>query len=300
MREWGEDASFAHSDLALECAGGSDISEEHTGGCTVTRLYISSRQGEEKYQKPCGHYVTVECGRIWELDDEGVERVSAVLARELIRMCRAMCSRVPDRSFGIMVAGLGNAEITADAIGPETVRRIEVTRHLRTFLPEAYHTLGVCAVSALAPGVLGQTGIETVELVRGAAENARPDLIIAIDALAARSVNRLATTVQLSDGGINPGSGIGNNRRAICRETVGFPVLALGVPTVVSSATLVYDALSEAGVRHIGRELREVLEGGRDFFVSPKESDVIVKKVAVLLARAIGIACCVGQDGGEG
>ena len=290
------DASYAHSDLALECAGGADLSEEKRGGCTVTRLFVSTRQSEERYGKPRGHYVTLECGRIWEFDDERTECVSEVLSGELVRMCRAMCGRAPDRDFGILVAGLGNGDITADAIGPETVRRIEVTRHLRSYLPDAYRTLGVCAVSALAPGVLGQTGIETVELVRGAAGNAAPDLIIAIDALAARSVSRLATTVQLSDNGINPGSGIGNTRRAISRETVGVPVLALGVPTVVSSATLVYDALREAGVGHVSRELRQVLEQGRDFFVSPKESDVIVKKVAALLARAIGMACTVPAE----
>lgn len=290
------DAFYAHSDLALECSGGADISAEKRCGCTVTRLLVSTRQSEAGYGRPRGHYVTLECGRIWEFDDERTECVSEVLADELVRMCRTMCGRAPDRDFGILVAGLGNGNITADAIGPETVRRIEVTRHLRSYLPDTYRTLGVCSVSALAPGVLGQTGIETVELIRGAAGNATPDLIIAIDALAARSVSRLATTIQLSDNGINPGSGIGNTRRAICRDTVGVPVLALGVPTVVSSATLVYDALHEAGVEHISHELRQVLEQGRGFFVSPKESDVIVKKVAVLLARAIGIACTVPAE----
>ena len=126
--------------------------------------------------------------------------------------------------------------------------------------------------------------------MRGAAENAAPDVIIAIDALAARSVTRLASTVQLSDAGINPGSGIGNNRRAICRDTVGVPVIALGVPTVVDSSTLVYDALERAGVDKISRQLTEVLEQGKGFFVSPKESDVIAKKVSALLARSVGQA----------
>ena len=235
-------------------------------------------------------YITVDCGRMWELDDDSMERVSNVIAHELSRMVRRLCGKPLSREFGVLVAGLGNDEITADAIGPETVRRIEVTRHLRTYLPDAYEQIGVCAISALAPGVLGQTGIETVELVRGAAENAEPDVIIAIDALAARSVTRLASTVQLSDAGINPGSGIGNNRRAICRETVGVPVVALGVPTVVDSSTLVYDALERAGVEKVSKQLSEVLEQGKGFFVSPKESDVIVKKVSALLARAIGRA----------
>lgn len=285
-------SSYAHSDLALECAAaGAALSSEQRGPCTITRLRVDDRRDEQKYGKPRGNYVTLECGRVWELDDEQTTAVSEVLADELRRMCRGMCGRLPDRELGILIAGLGNADITADAVGPETVHRVEVTRHLKTYLPEAYSALGSCAVSALAPGVLGQTGIETVELVRGAVENAQPDLVIAIDALAARSVSRLATTVQLSDNGINPGSGIGNMRRAIDHTTVGVPVLALGVPTVVSGAALVYDALHRAGVEQISPELVRVLEQGRDFFVSPKESDVIIKKVAVLLARAIGLAC---------
>lgn len=288
------DAAYAHSDLALECAAdGAALTSERRGGCTVTRLSVRDASEAERYGKPCGNYVTVECGRIWESDDAGLDGAAEVLADELRRMCRRMCGREPDSELGVLVAGLGNAEITADAVGPETVRRIEATRHLRTYLPDAYRALGSCAVSAISPGVLGQTGIETVELIRGAVENVQPQLVIAVDALAARSVARLATTVQLSDNGLSPGSGIGNMRRAIVCETVGVPVLAIGVPTVVSSTTLVYDALSRAGVRQLDAKSAQALEQGRDFFVSPKESDVIVKKVAALLARAIGRALSV-------
>lgn len=289
-RFWG-----VRSDLALESVGGTDVSEERRGGCIISRLAVSGSGGERRYGRPCGHYVTISCGRMWELDDGHSAEVEQVLSEELRRMTVALC-RPLDRDFGVMVAGLGNDEITADAIGPETVRRLEVTRHLRDYLPDAYGKLGVCALSAVSPGVLGRTGIETVELVRGAAENARPDVIIAIDALAARSVERLAATVQLSDTGIAPGSGIGNHRKAICRETVGVPVIGLGVPTVVDSATLVYDALDRGGVESIGDQLREVLEGGRDFFVSPKQSDIIVKRVSAMLARAIGEAFTLSRE----
>lgn len=300
MRMKDNDAAYAHSDLAVESMGdghgGADFSEEKRDGCVISRLNIGTGAGE--YGKPGGRYVTLSCGRIWEMDDERTDTVAEVLAGELRRMSRDMCGRPIDRDFGVLVAGLGNDEITPDAIGPQTVRRIEVTRHLRTFVPDVYDGLGVCAISALAPGVLGQTGIETVELVRGAAENADPDIIIAIDALAARSVSRLAATVQLSDAGINPGSGIGNTRRSINRETVGVPVLALGVPTVVDSSTLVYDALTSAGISKISGELRRVLDEGKEFFVSPKESDVIMKKVAAMLARAIGQAFTLSGNNG--
>ena len=283
------DRQYAHSDLAVECGGGyrgrgAEFKEEKRSGCDIQRLEIRDREGAEAYGKPEGRYITVTCGKIWEMDDERTDEVGEVLADELRAMSEYICKKEINPDFGVLVVGLGNSDITPDAIGPETVKRIEVTRHLHTLAPDLYSQLGSCEISALAPGVLGQTGIETVELVRGAAENARPDLIVAIDALAARAVSRLATTIQLSDNGINPGSGIGNRRRAICRENVGRPVLALGVPTVVDSSTLVYDALSRAGIGEISDDLRRVLEEGREFFVSPKESDIIMKKVAVLLA----------------
>ncbi len=295
------DAGYAHTDLAIENAIEQEerIEVKKRGGCAVSVLNIEDSAAEARYGKPRGRYVTVECGRIWEMDDGRVDEVSGVLADELSKMVSNACGREADGKFGVLVAGLGNDEITPDAIGPETVRRVEVTRHIRTYMPELFGKMGGCALSAVATGVLGQTGIETVELVRGAAENIRPDIIIAVDALAARSVARLATTVQLSDTGISPGSGIGNMRRAICKRTVGVPVIALGVPTVVNSSTLVCDALERAGVEEIGERLREVLEEGRDFFVSPKESDIIVKKVAVLLARAIGKAFGGGENMAE-
>lgn len=286
---------YARTDLAVEfakdfTAAGAEYREEQKGGCDILRLSIDTKSGAKAYGKPQGKYVTVTCGKIWDMDDDRGDEVCDVISEELRDMAESMSEKKIDRNFGVLIAGLGNDEITPDAIGPETVRRVEVTRHIHTLLPDIYKELGCCELSALAPGVLGQTGIETVELVRGAAENARPDLIVAIDALAARAISRLASTIQLSDNGINPGSGIGNMRRSICRETVGVPVLALGVPTVVDSSTLVYDALSRAGIERVDDDLRRVLDEGREFFVAPKESDVIMKKVAALLARAIGRA----------
>lgn len=288
-------SGYTRTDLALEFAkdisvSGAEYSEEKSRGCDILRLSIDTKSGAKAYGKPQGKYVTVSCGAIWDMDDDRTDEVCEVISDELRKMAEVMSEKKIDRNFGVLIAGLGNDEITPDAIGPETVRRVEVTRHIHTLLPDIYKQLGCCELSAFAPGVLGQTGIETVELVRGAAENAEPDLIVAIDALAARSVSRLAATVQLSDNGINPGSGIGNMRRSVCRETVGVPVLALGVPTVVDSSTLVYDALSKAGIERISDDLQRVLEEGREFFVAPKESDVIMKKVAALLARAIGRA----------
>lgn len=154
------------------------------------------------------------------------------------------------------MAGLGNRYIASDAIGPLAVRDITVTRHIKELDPALFGSLGSATVSAIAPGVIRQTGIEAVEIIRGAAENVSPGLIIAIDALAAKSIDRLAVTVQLSDTGIAPGSGIGNARKAIDRATLGIPVISVGVPTVVDSSTLIYDMLNLAGRRRHPR-LRE-------------------------------------------
>lgn len=286
---------YSRSDLACESSGIQDgdalpsdvYREEKSGGFDISRLCICDDFYEDMLGKPKGTYVTVTCGKIWLMDAEPWETLVSLLARELRDMCAKVSGRRVDRGFGVLVAGLGNSEITPDAIGPDSVRKLNVTRHLRAIDEKLYDTVGRCEISAVFPGVLGQTGIETVELIRGAAENAGPDVVLAIDALAARSCERLAATVQLSDCGIRPGSGIGNNRKAICQETVGVPVIALGVPTVVNSSTLVYDALRQAGIEEIRPALRRVLENGRSFFVSPKESDVITDRVSSLIADAV-------------
>lgn len=288
---------YTRTDLACECGVKEReglppeiYREEREGDVLLTRLHISNKEQSELFGKPEGHYVTVMCGKIWLMGDEALSELAALLAREIRAFAADMTGKALDRSFGVLVAGLGNAEITSDAIGPRAVSGLNVTRHLRGVNEALYDTVGRCEISALFPGVLGQTGIETVELVRGATENAHPDLVVVIDALAARSCERLATTVQLCDNGLTPGSGIGNERKGISGETVGVPVLAVGVPTVVGSSSLVYDALREAGIEEISPALREVLENGRSFFVSPKEIDVISSRVAALLSEAIDLA----------
>ena len=290
--------NYIYSDLAVEGIAepgrepGSkrEYSEEDHGIAKVFRLDIRNKKLSEKYGRPRGKYVTVSCRRIWQLDGDELSAITGLVAGELRSMIKSMCGKEPDSGFSALVAGLGNSDITPDAIGPQTVKNMTVTRHIGALAPEVFGKLGQCSVSAVVPGVLAQTGIETVELIRGAAESVRPDIIIAVDALAARSCERLAATVQLSDNGISPGSGIGNMRKAINMDSIGVPVLALGVPTVVDSSTLVYDALGKAGIEKVDDELKKVLENGRGFFVSPKESDIICKSVAQMLAAGIDIS----------
>jgi spore protease len=283
---------YSRSDLACESTmedlrrmEGIRYREEHEEGCRLERIEVLTDDCARRLGKPRGTYVTLHCRSIWRLDGDERERVAAVLAREIRRLC--LPREGISEKFGVLVTGLGNAEITADAIGPRTVHRLTVTRHLHEYDRRIFRLLGRCQLSALAPGVLGQTGMEAADLIRGAVQTVHPDVVLAIDALAARSTERLAATVQLSDTGISPGSGIGNRRRAIDRESVGVPVISLGIPTVVDSATLVYDALQKAGIGQIDGRLRGVLENQRHFFVSPKESDLITAQTAALLVEAI-------------
>lgn len=287
-------SAYSRTDLACEtrpadlpAMPGVRSRESNENGIAVSDLTIADEESARLIGKPIGRYVTLSRPKLWQVSDEDYDHFRDCLAEHLRNLAVGMTGRRPDSSFGVLVAGLGNRDITADAIGPQTAQKLAVTRHLRDREPEVFAAIGRCALSALSPGVLGQTGIETVELIRGAAENAEPDLVIAVDALAARACERLASTVQLCDRGIEPGSGVGNHRRPICRETVGVPVIGLGVPTVVDSSTLVYDALSRAGIGAISDELRAVLENGRGFFVSPKESDIITAHLSTLLAESI-------------
>ena len=288
---------YVGSDLACESYAehpsglrGADWQVDEASGFRVSRLRITTAEAARLLEKEKGSYLTVECGRMNTLGDSDARLLESLLAEELRNMAQRLCQKAPSGDFGVFVAGLGNAEMTADAIGPKTVRRLTATRHLREYEGKLYREIGCSSLSSLAPGVLGQTGIETLELLRGAVRYVRPDLIVVVDALAARSCERLASTVQISDVGIHPGSGVGNHRAAINAKTMGIPVIVIGVPTVVNSATLVYDALREAGIGEIDGALRQVLENGKSFFVSPKESDVITEAVAELLSNAIALA----------
>ncbi|MBO5416369.1 MAG: GPR endopeptidase [Clostridia bacterium] len=287
-----------YSDLALESSyalrgnikKAGEYSETERNGIKICRLDISSQALAEKYRRSRGIYITAICGKIWLFSEQELENTAMAVGEELRAMITELCGCKISKDFSVLVAGLGNAEITPDAIGPRTVSRLTVTRHIPRISEKIFNDLGQCTVSAIAPGVLAQTGIETLELIRGAVSSTSPDIVIAIDALAARSCERLAATVQISDSGISPGSGIGNLRKAINRENIGVPVIALGVPTVVDSATLVYDALERAGIECIEEKLRNVLDNDKGFFVSPKESDVIADSVSLLIAKAIDFA----------
>ena len=288
---------YIRTDLAAECPMDEEDGElkgiiftqsEH-GIVTTSRLEVTDERGSELIGKPVGNYVTLSFPRLWLESDQAVEGVRAAVAAEIRKLADALA---PKRET-VLIAGLGNRRITADAIGPQAAEMVTVTRHIKVHDRGLFDQIGGPEVACLVPGVSGETGIETVELIKPAVDTVRPQLVIVIDALAARSPDRLATTVQITDTGISPGSGVGNNRRPINRESIGVPVIAVGVPTVVDSSTLVYDALEKAGIEEVPDSLRQVLENGRGFFVSIKESDVAVKELSGLVSGAIDQALAV-------
>ena len=234
------------TDLAMEahellCAksraqtlSGVDSRTVFRRGCSVTSVRIDTEGAARQLGKPRGRYVTLDLSPLQKNADDVLERASRAVGAEL----RALLG---ENVKSVLVAGLGNANMTPDAIGPRSAEHVLVTRHLRQ--NGAFSAF--CSVSVLTPGVLGRTGIEAMETLRGTVRAVQPDAVIAIDALASRSLIRLCSTVQLSDTGIVPGSGVGNHRCPLSRDTLGVPVYAIGVPTVVDAATLTLDVLED-------------------------------------------------------
>lgn len=231
------------TDLAIECRemfaeeiSGVESKAHDSDGITVTHVRISTQEGARQIGKPVGNYVTIEINKMICADDEITQRGANAVSSELKKLF------VGQKLDSVLVVGLGNRYITPDSIGPKTVGKITVTRHI-TKEAQMGFDFSVRPVSAVAPGVLGITGIETGEIVKGVVEHVKPTLVIAIDALAARKLSRLGTTVQLSDTGICPGSGVGNNRKELTERTLGVPVIAIGVPMVVDVRTLANDIM---------------------------------------------------------
>ncbi len=286
---------YLRTDMAAECCTDSDtVSEAHgirfreyqRDSVSISRLDVTSTEGTQILGKPMGTYVTLNVGRVWLMEETELEVAARHIADELSDLVHSHV----EHPECILVAGLGNRLITSDAIGPLAVEGLTVTRHIQVLDPSLFASLHTLPVAAIAPGVVGQTGIETADLIRSAVETISPSVLLCVDALAARSVDRLAVTVQLSDSGIAPGSGIGNNRQAINKEFLGIPVIAIGVPTVVDSSTMVYDMLEKAGVTEINEALESELENGRSFFVTLKDADSAASEMARLIARAIRLA----------
>ena len=247
-------------------------------GYPLTRVDILSEKGAQSLGKPQGSYLTIDLTTFWQRKADFFERAVRAVGSQL----RAM---VPPEGPALVV-GLGNPAMTPDALGPLAADSVLITRHLISAMPR--HFSGFRPVAVFRTGVLGTTGVESAEAVRGLAAQVRPSFIIAIDALASRRCERVCATVQLSDTGIVPGSGVGNHRCALDQEALGVPVFALGVPTVVDAATLAADLLEESGFTEIGEEK---LRGGREnLMVTPRDIDQQVRDLAKVVGYGINWA----------
>lgn len=230
------------------------IKEKEVGELVISLVEITP-EGEKELGKKQGNYLTIEVQGIRQQDTELQKKVEKVFADELAHFLKRL--NIP-ADASCLVVGLGNWNVTPDALGPAVVENLVITRHLFKLQPESVQE-GFRPVSGLAPGVMGITGIETSDIIHGVIEKSKPDFVIAIDALAARSIERVNSTIQISDSGIQPGSGVGNKRKELSKETLGIPVIAIGVPTVVDAVSITSDTIDFI-LKHFGSELRE---GGR-------------------------------------
>lgn len=299
-QDWG-----INLDLALEAhellrgATGQELAgvredKESFPHASVTTVTIMTPEGAQTMNKPMGTYITIESPELRIVDPEIQSAISSIIDQKLQKLMP-----ISDQS-NILLIGLGNWNATPDALGPKVIEQTVVTRHLFHYAPEAL-TPGLRSVCALSPGVLGITGIETAEIIRGVVEKVQPNVVVVIDALAARSVDRVGSTIQIADTGIAPGSGVGNQRTGINQETMGVPVIAIGCPTVVHAALIMEEAILKLFEQlKMYRDLRppvvndvikQVLNPfGGNLSVTPKEIDSLVENLAKTIASGLTMA----------
>lgn len=281
------------------------IEEDEEKDIHISWVKIKNEIGEKNMGKPIGNYVTIESEAIKENDTLIHEKITDIFSKNLIKICNL------NKNSTILIVGLGNWNVTPDALGPKVISKVLVTRHLKDSLPKEIDE-NVRPVCAISPGVMGITGIETVEIVKGVVDRLNPDIVIAIDALATRKTSRINSTIQMSDTGVAPGAGMGNKRKILNKETLGVPVIAIGVPTVVDAGTLVNDTIDlmidilvnevKTGsefykmIKDLDREekynlINNVLNPYTgNLFVTPKEVDAVVERLSKIIANAINIA----------
>lgn len=292
------------TDLALEVREGLDEADGELRGVgveeyfyekedvRVTKVSIETKNGAKSMGKPMGIYVTMEAPAMVEPDEDYHREISECFAKELL-------SLLPEgEEQNVLVVGLGNREVTADALGPQTVDHLYITRHIvKEYGKAAYNCKKMNLLSALEPGVMARTGMETAEIVKGVVRETAPDVLLVIDALAARSIRRLNRTIQITNTGIQPGSGVGNHRCALTAENLGIPVIAIGIPTVVDAATIVMDAMEklleeEKDSDHMQFMLHQNLPFPElnNMYMTGKDVDAIIKRISFMISEGINIA----------
>ncbi|WP_027625028.1 GPR endopeptidase [Clostridium lundense] len=284
---------------------GVEVKEYREGLIKISNVKVVDDEGEKALNKPKGSYITIDIPEVSGYDKDTMEEISEVLAKVLSPLIKL------DNSMTALVVGLGNWNVTPDALGPKVVEGLMITRHLKELIPDQIDE-GIRPVCAIAPGVLGLTGIETGEIIKAVANKIKPNLIICIDALASRKLDRINRTIQIGDTGISPGSGVGNKRMEISERTLGIPVIAIGVPTVVDAATIANDTIDMV----LDAMINQATKGGEFYnmlkslernerqsmieevlnpyvgslMVTPKEVDSVIDSVSRIISTGINIA----------
>ena len=282
----------------------------------ITRVKIETENGAKAMGKPAGVYLTLEAPNLAVPDEDYHREISEKLADHMEELLHE--NHLAGRDISVLVVGLGNRQVTPDALGPYVADNLCVTRHIvREYGKYAMGMERAQLVSAIVPGVMGQTGMETLEIVKGVVTETKPDLVIAVDALAARNSRRLNRTIQIADTGIHPGSGVGNHRNGLTRETLGVPVIGIGVPTVVDAATIVSDTMenliqameTSETLKGVGEVLKmynnaekyELVEELisphlNGMFVTPKDEDEMVKQISYTISESLNLLFAGRED----
>ncbi len=305
---------FFRTDLALERRDiyrkannledeipGIKYNVENIGKNKITRVEITSKEGEEALNKKIGNYITIDVNKINNLLEEENQKIVELLSNEIEKIVDKHIGKSED----VLVVGLGNLYSTPDSLGSKVVKKIEITRHIKKYMPQ-YIDKNARAISAVAPGVLGMTGIETWEFLKGIVDNVKPKLILAIDSLCSKSVNRISKSIQISDTGIVPGGGVGNARIELTKESLGIPVIALGIPTCVDVATITEDGINlwidnlkekeniDTKVLEKNNNYESIKEAllpsDLNFIVTPKEIDELIENMTEIVSVGINNA----------
>ena len=253
---------------------------------TVTRVKITNKEGEKALDKKMGNYITIDMKKINNITTEKEQELIDIFSEEL----SAIVDKHIQRNEEILIVGLGNLYATPDSLGSKVVQNIEITRHIKIYLPNAIDE-NTRSISAITPGVLGTTGIETVEIIKGIVSNIKPKLVIAIDSLCSKNIDRINKSIQISDTGIVPGGGVGNRQAELSEDTLGIPVVGLGVPTVLDAATIVIDTLNSCDIEIDENKLVDKMQlNNFNFIVTPKEIDSLIDSMTSIVSEGINIS----------
>jgi len=294
---------FKKNNNITDNVDGIETNVREEGNIKITEVKVTNENGANSIGKPIGSYITIDINKLKLATDEEIENYGNILSGEL----KKLIDKHVQKQDEILVVGLGNLYVTPDSLGPKVINEVDVTRHILKYMPEALEE-GTRAVSAISPGVLGTTGMETLEIINGIVENIKPKLIIVIDALASRSIERISSSIQLADTGIVPGAGVGNTRKELSQNTLNIPVIALGIPTVVDLGTIIDEGLdifisklqekaesneylNKLKEQDNYEEIKEALApNDYNMIVTPKEIDDLIENMKDVIARGINYA----------